>query len=131
MALKLVRKKKAKSASAGRKKKSEIEKFKNAIDVQLRLASGEKVKKGRGFAKSWMEDGKEYGVEKVLAPRVGKRALYSKSALVVDMKQKKPPTKELTCFGCASGSARQAHRRMDCCEPWPGGPRDGLALRSR
>ncbi len=95
MALKLVRKKKAKSASAGRKKKSEIGKFKDAIDVQLRLASGEKVKKGRGFAKSWMRDGEEYGVEKILAPRVGTRLLYPKSALVIDMKQKKPPTKEL------------------------------------
>ena len=95
MALKLIRKKKVKTASAGRRKKSEIEKFKAAIDVQLRLASGEKVKKGKGLAKSWMEDGKEYGVEKVLVPRVGNRPLYSKSALVVDMKQKKPPTKEL------------------------------------
>ncbi len=95
MALKLVRKKKAKSAAAGRRKKSEIEKFKDAIDVQLRLASGKKVKKGRGFAKSWMGDGEEYGVEKVLVPRVGNRLLYPKSALVVDMKQQKPPTKEL------------------------------------
>ncbi len=95
MALKLVRKKKVKPAAAGRRKKSEIEKFKDAIDVQLRLASGEKVKKGRGFAKSWMKDGKEYGVEKVLVPRVGNRPLYPKSVLVVDMKQKKPPTKEL------------------------------------
>ncbi len=95
MALKLIRKKKTKSAAAGRRKKSEIEKFKDAIDVQLRVASGEKVKKGKGIAKSWMEDGKEYGVEKVLVPRVGNRPLYSKSALVVDMKQKKPPTKEL------------------------------------
>ena len=95
MALKLVRKKKAKPAAAGRRKKSEIEKFKDAIDVQLRLASGEKVKKGRGFAKSWMEDGKEYGVEKVMAPRVGNSLLYPKSAVVVNMKQKNPPTKEL------------------------------------
>ena len=95
MALKLVRKKKVKPAAAGRRKKSEIEKFKDAIDVQLRLASGEKVKKGKGFAKSWMEDGKEYGVEKVLVPRVGNRPLYPKSVLVVDMNQKKPPTKEL------------------------------------
>ncbi len=95
MALKLVRKKKAKPAAAGGRKKSEIEKFKDAIDVQLRLASGEKVKKGKGFAKSWMGDGKEYGVEKVLVPRVGNRPLYPKSALVVDMKQTKPPTKEL------------------------------------
>ena len=96
MALKLVRKKKVKPTAAGRRKKSEIEKFTDAIDVQLRLASSEKVKKGKGFAKSWMEDGKEYGVEKVLVPRVGNRPLYPKSVLVVDMTRKKPPTKELT-----------------------------------
>ena len=95
MVLKLVRKKKIKPAAAGRRKKSMVGKFRDAIDVQLRLASGEKVKKGRGISKSWMEDGKEYGVEKVLVPRVGNRPLYPKSALVVDMKQKKPPTKEL------------------------------------
>ncbi len=76
MALKLVRKKKVKPAAGGRGKKSEIEKFTDAIDVQLRLASSEKVKKGRGFAKSWMEYGKEYGVEKVFVPRVGNRPLY-------------------------------------------------------
>ncbi len=95
MALKLVRKKKAKAAAAGRSRKNEIEKFRDAIDVQLRLAAGEKVKKGKGFARNWMEDGKDYGVENVLVPRVGNRPLYAKSALVVDMKQKKPPTKEL------------------------------------
>jgi len=95
VALKLVQKKKVKPAAAGRRKKSEIEKFKDAIDVQLRLASGEKVKKGKGFAKSWMKDGKEYGVEKVLVPRVGNRPLYPKSVLVVDPKHQKPPTKEL------------------------------------
>ncbi len=94
MALKLIRKKKVKPA-AGRTKESKIQKFKDAIDVQLRLASGKTVKKGRGFAKSWMEDGKEYGAEKVLVPRVGNRPLYPKSAIAVDMKQKKPPTKEL------------------------------------
>ncbi len=95
MALKLVRKKKAKPVASGRQKKSEIEKFKDAIDVQLRLASGEKVEKGRGIAKSWMVDGKEYGVEKVLVPRVGNRPLHGRSAITVDMKQKKPPTNEL------------------------------------
>ncbi len=95
MALKLIRKKKVKPASAGRRRKSEIEKFKAAIDVQLRLAAGEKVKKGKGFAKSWLEDGKAYGVKNVLVPRVGNRPLYPKSALVVDMKQKQPPTNEL------------------------------------
>ncbi len=94
VALKLIRKKKVKPA-AGRRRKSEVEKFKDAVDVQLRLASGEKVKKGKGFAKSWMEDGKAYGVGKVLVPRVGNRPLYPKSALVVDMKQNKSPTKEL------------------------------------
>ncbi len=94
MALKLVRKKAAKSVS-GRQKKSEIQKFKDAIDVQLRIASGEKVKRGRGIVKSWMGDGKEYGVEKALVPRVGNRPLYRKSAITVDMKQKNPPTKEL------------------------------------
>ncbi len=95
MALKLVRKKKGMPAAAGRRKKSEIEKFKDAIDVQLRLAAGEKVKKGRGLAKSWMGDGKEYGVERVLVPLAGNRPLYSKSAIVVSMKPKNPPTKEL------------------------------------
>ena len=93
MALKLVRKKKAKP-TAGRKK-SEIEKFSDAIDVQLRLASAEKVKKGKGYARSWMQDGAEYGVEKVLVPRIGNRPLYIKSAIAVDMKQTKPPTNEL------------------------------------
>ena len=95
MALKLVRKKTAKSAPVGRRKKSEIDKFTDAIDVQLRIASGENVKKGRGFAKSWLEDGNAYGVENVLVPRVGNRPLYPKSALVVDTKQKNAPTREL------------------------------------
>ncbi len=96
MGLKLVRKKVTTgAAAAGRRKKGEIEKFKGAIEVQLRLASGEEVKKGKGIAKSWMEDGKEYGVAKVLNPRVGNVPLYNRSAIVVDMKQKKPPTNEL------------------------------------
>ena len=93
MALKLVRKKKAKP-TAGRKK-SEVEKFSDAIDVQLRLASGEKVTKGKGYARSWMQDGAEYGVEKVLVPRIGNRPLYERSAITIDMKQNKPPTNEL------------------------------------
>ena len=56
MGLKLVRKKKAKPAAPGRRKSSEIKKFLDAVDVQLRLASGDKVKKGKGFANSWMVD---------------------------------------------------------------------------
>ena len=94
MALKLVRKKKAKLAAASRKK-SEIDKFNDAIDVQLRIASGEKVRKGRGLAKSWMMGGAEYGVESILTPRVGARLLYPKSSIVVNLKQKNPPTNEL------------------------------------
>ncbi len=42
-----------------------------------------------------MEDGQEYGVAKVLIPRVGNVPLYNRSAIVVDMKQKKPPRNEL------------------------------------
>ncbi len=96
MGLKLVRKKVTTGAgAAGRRKKGAIEKFKDAVAVQLRLASGEKVKQGKGIAKSWMEDGKEYGVSKVLNPRVGNVPLYGRSAIVVDMKKKKPPTNEL------------------------------------
>ena len=94
MALKLVRKKKAKTA-AGAKKKGAVDKFVDAVDVQLRLAKGEKVRKGRGLAKSWMEDGSAYAVDKVLVPRVGNKVLHPKSAYVVDMKQKQPPTNEL------------------------------------
>ena len=110
MALKLVRKKKAKPAVGGRRKKSEIEKFKGAIDVQLRVAAGEKVKKGKGLAKSWMENGKEYGVEKVLAPRVGNNLLYPKSAVVVDTKQKNPPTKELKELRTLAEDGKLANR---------------------
>ena len=95
MALKLVRKKKAMTATAGRRRKGEIAKFKDAIEVQLRLASGKEVNKGKDLAKSWMVDGEEYGVSKVLIPRVGSVPLYSRSAIAVDMKQKKPPTNEL------------------------------------
>ena len=107
MALKLVRKKKMQSAS---RKKSEIEKFKDAIDVQLRLAAGEKVKKGRGTAKSWVRDGAEYGVAKVLVPRVGNRLFYRQSAIAVDMKQKAPPTNELKELRKQAASGKLSNR---------------------
>ncbi len=109
MALKLVRKKTTTAAAAtGRRKKGEIEKFKDAIEVQLRLASGEQVKKGKGIAKSWMEDGKEYGVAKVLNPRIGNVPLYNKSAIAVDVKQKKPPTNELKELLARAGDGKLA-----------------------
>ena len=117
MALKLVRKKKATLPAASSRKKGEIAKFKDAIEVQLRLASGEKVKKGKGVAKSWMVDGGEYGVAKVLIPRVGNAPLYGRSAIAVDMKQKTPPTKELkelmarVADGKLSGAIYKAARK--------------------
>ncbi len=117
MALKLVRKKTTTAAASGRRKKGEIEKFKDAIEVQLRLASGEEVKKGKGIAKSWMEDGQEYGVAKVLNPRVGNVPLYDRSAIAVDMKQKRPPTNELkellarTADGKLAGPIYKAARK--------------------
>ena len=107
MALKLVRKKKAAPA---RHKKSEITKFMDAVDVQLRLAAGEKVKAGRGMAKSWMQDGAEYGVAKVLVPRVRNRPLYRGSAIVVNMKQKAPPTNELKELKKAAASGKLSNR---------------------
>ena len=107
MVLKLVRKKKAKLVG---RKKSEIEKFTDAIDVQLRLAAGEKVKKGRGTAKSWMQDGAEYGVAKVLVPRVGNRLFYRQSAIAVDMKQKAPPTDELKELRKQAASGKLSNR---------------------
>ena len=107
MPLKLVRKKKVQSAS---RKKSEITKFMDAVDIQLRLAAGEKVKKGRGTAKSWMQDGAVYGVAKVLVPRVRNRTLYRESAIVVDMKQKTPPTNELKELKKAAASGKLSNR---------------------
>ncbi len=107
MALKLVRKKKAKSAG---RRKSEITKFMDAVDVQLRLAAGEKVKSGRGTAKSWMENGADYGVAKVLVPRVGNRPLYRGSAIAVNMKQKAPPTNELKELKKRAASGKLSNR---------------------
>ncbi len=107
MALKLVRKKKAKSAG---RRKSEITKFMDDVDVQLRLAAGEKVKSGRGTAKSWMENGADYGVAKVLVPRVGNRPLYRGSAIAVNMKQKAPPTNELKELKKRAASGKLANR---------------------
>ena len=107
MALKLVRKKKAKPAG---RRKSEIEKFKDAIDVQLRLAAGEKVKKGKGTAKSWMLAGADYGVAKVLVPRVRNRPLYRRSAIAVNMKQKTPPTNELKELRKLAASGKLSNR---------------------
>ena len=81
MVLKLVRTKKVTPAAASRRKKSEIEKFKDAIDVQMRLASGEKVKQGRGFAKSWVERG--LAAEGKLSSRIYLTSRKQKKAVAV------------------------------------------------
>ncbi len=72
--------------------------------------TGEKVKKGRGSAKSWMQDGAVYGAEKVLVPRVRNRTLYRQSAIVVNMKQKAPPTIELKELKKAAVSGKLSNR---------------------
>ena len=93
--LRLVRKKRRVAGAKGSRKKTDVEKFISAIDVQLRLAQGQKVRKGRGVARSWMVDGNAYGVGRILVPRVGTKQLYGKSAIVVDASRANPPTAEL------------------------------------
>ena len=92
MALKLVRQKKKLSASKKSQKKSEVEKFSDAIDVQLRLAAGDTVKQGRGTAKSWVADGAAYGEKFVLLPTIGKTPLWAKAAMPL----KSDSTKDVT-----------------------------------
>ncbi len=74
------------------------------------IAAGEKVKSGRGTAKSWMEDGADYGVATVLVPRVRNRPLYRGSAIVVNMKQKAPPTNELKELKKRAASGKLSNR---------------------
>ncbi len=95
MSLKLIRMKKPKASAAKSQKKTEIDKFMDAIDVQLRIASGEKVKKGKGLAKSWMEDGAAFGTDKVVRPKIGNTYLWERSAIPVDANEKNAPTAEL------------------------------------
>ena len=95
MALKLVRQKKKLSVSKKSQKKSEVEKFSDAIDVQLRLASGEIVKLGRGTAKSWVADGADYGEKFVLLPRIGKTLLWAKAAMPLNSDSAKDVTTAL------------------------------------
>ena len=92
MALKLVRIKKKPTASKASKKKSGVEKFSDAIDVQLRLASGESIKQGRGAAKSLVVDGSDYGEKFVLLPKIGKSLLWPKTAMPL----KSDGTKDVT-----------------------------------
>ena len=95
MALKLVRLKKKLSASKGPKKKTAVDKFADAIDVQLRLAAGETVKQGRGTAKSWAVDGSAYGEAFILLPTIGKTPLWPKAAMPLKSNSSKDVTAAL------------------------------------
>ena len=92
MALKLVRIKKKPAASKASKKKSGVERFSDAIDVQLRIAAGETVKQGRGTVKSWVTDGSDYGEKFVLLPKIGKSLLWPKTGMPL----KSDSTKDVT-----------------------------------
>lgn len=95
MALKLVRLKKKPAASKTSKKKSGVEKFSDAIEVQLRLASGESVKQGRGAAKSWVSEGSDYGENFVLLPKIGKSFLWPKAGMPLQSDSKNDVTAAL------------------------------------
>ena len=95
MALKLVRMKKRLSASKKPQKKTDVEKFSDAIDVQLRLAAGETVKQGRGTAKSWVVDGTAYGEAFILLPTIGKTPLWPKAAMPLKSNNAKDVTAAL------------------------------------
>lgn len=110
MALKLVRIKKKPAASKTSKKKSGVEKFSDAIDVQLRLASGESVKQGRGEAKSWVVDGSDYGEQFVLLPKIGKSLLWPKAGMPLKSDNTKDITAALNSLKAEVGSGKFNNR---------------------
>jgi len=84
MVLKLVRKKKATpKAKAKAKRLTNAQRFIIEIDDQIAIAKGQRIKRGKGLKKSWIEDGAEYDVKAVLAPRVGNKKLYPGSAIII------------------------------------------------
>jgi hypothetical protein len=83
MTLKLVRKKKTTAAPTKTKRITNPERFAKEIDGQIEIASGKKIKAGRGVKKSWIEDGEAYGEKSVLIPRVGNRKLYPAAVIAV------------------------------------------------
>lgn len=93
MVLKLVRKKKAAAAPSKTKRITNPERFAKEIDGQIEIASGKKIKAGRGVRKSWIEDGGAYGEKTVLIPRVGNKKLYPAAVIAVSSEN---GVKELT-----------------------------------
>ena len=106
---KLVSKSKPKTARNKPRKKSEPEKFKEAIEEQIRLCKRARRKDGRykssrPFPKSWIEDWSDKGYGLVMVPRLrlGKRQIPfwankngSPKGTPVDMGQKHPGQAEL------------------------------------
>ena len=110
MALKLVRFKKKPTASKASKKKSGVEKFSDSIDVQLRLASGESVKQGRGAAKSWVSDGADFGEKFVLLPKIGKSLLWPKTGMPLKSDSAKDVTAALNSLKAEVASGKLNNR---------------------
>lgn len=110
MALKLVRIKKKPAASKASNKKSGVEKFSDAIEVQLRLASGESVKQGRGKTKSWVIDGSDYGEKFVLLPKIGKSLLWPKAGMPLKSDSKNDVTAALVGLRAEVASGKLNNR---------------------
>ena len=110
MVLKLVRQKKKLAASKKSQKKSAVEKFSGAIDVQLRLAAGEMVKQGRGTAKSWVVDGASYGETFILLPTIGKTPLWPKAAMPLKSDSAKDVTAALNAFKAEVADGKMNNR---------------------
>ena len=110
MALKLVRQKKKLAASKKSQKKSAVEKFSGAIDVQLRIAAGEKVKLGRGTAKSWVAGGTAFGEKFVLLPTIGKTPLWPKAAMPLKSDSTKDVTAALNALKAEVADGKMSNR---------------------
>ena len=110
MALKLVRIKKKPAAFKASKKKSGVEKFSDAIEVQLRLASGETVKQARGTVRSWVAEGSAYGEKFVLLPKIGKSLLWPKAALPLKSDTEKDVTAALNSLKAEVASGKFNNR---------------------
>lgn len=86
MALEQFRLIKKKANKSGPKKLTNTEKFINAIDDQIKIAGGKKVKRGRGNLKSWIVDGSVYeksGGPKAIIAVVNGKPLLGKSGYKV------------------------------------------------
>ena len=110
MALKLVRIKKKPAVSKASKQKSGVEKFSDAIDVQLRIAAGETVKQGRGTVKSWVTEGSAYSEKFVLLPKIGKSLLWPKAALPLKSDTTKDVTAALNSLKTEVDSGKLSNR---------------------